>query len=319
MPAELQTEVQHDLKTQLRRALGPCVRFDVGLAGYTSFRIGGPADIFVEPPALAELQTLIRIVMEHGAPCLLLGGGTNVLVSDKGVRGVVIRLGRGFDYSDWSVQPAQQSAAQVRVGAGRSLGRFVREAARKGYGGVEFAEGIPGRVGGGLLMNAGAFGGELSAVVEAVTGVTQTGQYLRLSGASIGFAYRKTALPPKFIVSEVVFRLRQTPQARITAAMQQAREKRKRHQPHGYPNAGSVFKNPSGRYAGRMIEAVGCKGSRRGHAQVSEHHANFIVNTGGATATQVWHLVEHVQRQVWQEQQVWLEPEVRRVGEWSQK
>ena len=312
MRAELQTE----LKTRLRRVLGPCVRFDVGLAGYTSFRIGGPADIFVEPNTPAELQTLRRILMEHGAPCFLLGGGTNILVSDKGVRGVVVRLGRGFDYTDWSVPSQQQSAAQVRIGAGRSLGRFVREAARKGYGGVEFAEGIPGRVGGGLLMNAGAFGGELSEVVEALTGMTHTGRYVRLPGTSIGFAYRKTALPPHFIVSEVVFRLSPKPQASITASMQQAREKRQRHQPHGYPNAGSIFKNPPGHHAGRLIEAVGCKGSRRGHAQVSEHHANFIVNTGGATASQVWQLVEHVQRLVWQEQQVWLEPEVRRVGEW---
>ena len=312
MRAELQTE----LKTRLRRALGPCVRFDVGLAGYTSFRIGGPADIFVEPNTPAELQTLRRILMEHGAPCFLLGGGTNILVSDKGVRGVVVRLGRGFDYTDWSVPSQQQGAAQVRIGAGRSLGRFVREAARKGYGGVEFAEGIPGRVGGGLLMNAGAFGGELSEVVEALTGMTHTGRYVRLPGTSIGFAYRKTALPPHFIVSEVVFRLSPKPQASITASMQQAREKRQRHQPHGYPNAGSIFKNPPGHHAGRLIEAVGCKGSRRGHAQVSEHHANFIVNTGGATASQVWQLVEHVQRLVWQEQQVWLEPEVRRVGEW---
>ncbi len=312
----MRAEVQTELKTQLRRALGSCVRFDVDLAGYTSFRIGGPADIFVEPNTPAELQTLMRIVTEHGAPCFILGGGTNVLVSDKGVRGVVIRFGRGFDYSEWSVRPEQKSVAQVRVGAGRSLGRFVREAARKGYGGVEFAEGIPGRVGGGLLMNAGAFGGELSEVVEAIAGLTHSGQYVRLAGASIGFAYRGTVLPSKFIVSEVVFRLPQKPQASITALMQQAREKRTRNQPHGYPNAGSIFKNPPGRYAGRMIEAVGCKGSRQGQAQVSEQHANFIVNAGDATATQVWRLVEHVQRQVWQEQQVWLEPEVRRVGEW---
>ena len=312
MPAESRTA----LKARLQRALGPCVRFDVGLAGYTSFRIGGPADIFVEPNTLEELQALMGLVTEYGLPCFLLGGGTNILISDRGVRGVVIRLGRGFDYAEWKTRPEQTQTVQVRVGAGRSLGRFVREAARKGYGGLEFAEGIPGRVGGGLLMNAGAFGGELSAVVETVTGVTRTGQSLRFSNSSVGFAYRTTALPPQFIVSEVVFRLSQKPPAGITAAMQQARAKRQRSQPHGYPNAGSIFKNPPGRYAGRMIEAVGCKGSRQGQAQVSEQHANFIVNTGGATASQVWSLIEQVQRQVWQEERVWLEPEVRRVGEW---
>ncbi len=312
----MHTEVRTALQTRLRDALGPCVRFDVGLARYTSFRIGGPADIFVEPNTPAQLQVLLRMVAEYGPPCFLLGGGTNVLVSDKGVRGVVVRLGRGFDYAEWERHPEQQDTARVRVGAGRSLGRFVREAARKGYGGLEFAEGIPGRVGGGLLMNAGAFGGELSAVVETITGLTRTGQPVRLSSAAIGFAYRTTALPPQCIVSEVVFRLPQKPPASITAALQQAREKRNHSQPHGYPNAGSIFKNPPGRYAGRIIEAVGCKGSRQGQAQVSEQHANFIVNTGGATANQVWQLIEQVQRQVWQEERVWLEPEVRRVGEW---
>ena len=310
------TEVRTVLQTRLRDALGPCVRFDVGLARYTSFRIGGPADIFVEPNTPAQLQVLLRMVAEYGLPCFLLGGGTNVLVSDKGVRGVVVRLGRGFDYAEWESQPEQQDTARVRVGAGRSLGRFVREAARKGYGGLEFAEGIPGRVGGGLLMNAGAFGGERSAVVETITGLTRTGRPVRLSSTAIGFAYRTTALPPQCIVSEVVFCLPPKPPASITAALQQAREKRNHSQPHGYPNAGSIFKNPPGRYAGRIIEAVGCKGSRQGQAQVSEQHANFIVNTGGATASQVWQLIQQVQRQVWQEERVWLEPEVRRVGEW---
>ncbi len=312
----MQAEAQTALKTRLRGALGSCVRFDIGLARYTSFRIGGPADIFVEPNTLEELRESRRMVTEYGVPCFLLGGGTNVLVSDKGVRGVVIRLGRGFDYAAWESHPEREQTARVRVGAGRSLGRFVREAARKGYGGVEFAEGIPGRVGGGLLMNAGAFGGALSEVVETITGVTHTGRSLRLSHPSIGFAYRATALPPQFIVSEVTFRLPQRPRASITAAMQQAREKRNRSQPHGYPNAGSIFKNPPGRYAGRMIEAVGCKGSRQGQAQISERHANFIVNTGEATASQVWRLIELIQRQVWQEERVWLEPEIRRVGEW---
>ena len=316
MEARLRAELSTELQRQLQQVFGSRVRCDVALARYTSFRIGGPADFFIEPNTVAELQALMQIVAEQEETCLLLGAGTNVLVSDKGVRGVVMRLGRGFDYTEWQEQSGQRCLVHVRVGAGRSLGRFVREAARKGYGGVEFAEGIPGTVGGGLLMNAGAFGGELSEVVEAISGVTQTGQYQRLPGASIGFAYRKTALPPKFIVSEVEFRLVQKSSASITASMHQASQKRKRSQPHGYPNAGSIFKNPPGTCAGRVIEAVGCKGSRQGHAQVSEQHANFILNMGGATAAQVWQLVEQVQRQVWQAQQVWLEPEIRRVGEW---
>ena len=305
--------MQTEQKAGLVHLFGPYVRFDVPLAQYSSFRIGGLADVLVEPNSLEELQTLICFVTEEHEPFFLLGGGTNVLISDNGIRGVVIRPGRGFDYTEWQEQPR---SALVTVGAGRSLGRFVREAARKEYGGVEFAEGIPGTVGGGLLMNAGAFGGELSDVVQAVTGVNSAGQSVRLLGADLGFAYRKTALPEQFIVGEVEFHLSRKNQTSIAASMGQAREKRRRAQPHGYPNAGSIFKNPPGMYAGRMIEAVGCKGSCNGSAKISERHANFIVNTGGATATQVWQLIEHVQRVVWQEKQVWLEPEIRRVGEW---
>ena len=305
--------MQTELKAGLVHLFGRYVRFGVPLAQYSSFRIGGLADILVEPNSLEELQTLICFVTQEHEPFFLLGGGTNVLISDNGIRGVVIRPGRGFDYTEWKEQPR---SAMVTVGAGRSLGRFVREAARKEYGGVEFAEGIPGTVGGGLLMNAGAFGGELSDVVQAVSGVNSAGQSVRLHGADLGFAYRKTVLPEQFIVGEVEFHLSRKNQTSIAASMGQAREKRRRAQPHGYPNAGSIFKNPPGMHAGRMIEAVGCKGTCNGPAKISEQHANFIVNTGGATATQVWQLIEHVQRVVWQEKQVWLEPEIRRVGEW---
>lgn len=308
----------HRLKARLRRALGHHVRFDVPLARYTSFRIGGSADIFVAPNSLEDLQTVMRVVADCKASCVLLGGGTNVLVSDNGVRGVVVRLGHGFDYSEWQTPSGRDPgpSVSVRVGARRSLGRFVRDAAQQGCGGIEFAEGIPGTVGGGLLMNAGAYGGELSDVVESITGVTRTGKVVCLSGASIGFAYRRAAVPGLFIVSEVSFRLPRTSPAKISAAMRHAREKRQHSQPGGYPNAGSIFKNPPGGFAGRLIEAVGCKGTRQGPAEVSQQHANFIVNTGGATARQVWQLIERVQRQVWQFQQVWLEPEIRRVGEW---
>lgn len=310
MPAELHA--------RLRYAFGRRVRFDVPLGRYTSFRIGGPADALVAPNSLEELQGLMRIVADCGAPCTLLGRGTNVLISDRGVRGVVVRLGRGFDYAEWPAPPAAGAGccAHVRVGAGRALGRFVREAAQQGYGGVEFAEGIPGTVGGGLLMNAGAYGGELSDVVTSLTGVTRTGKVLCLPGPSVGFGYRRTALPARFIVGEVAFRLPQKSPAGIGRALRHARQRRRGSQPRGFPNAGSIFKNPPTGAAGRLIEEVGGKGLREGAAEVSPKHANFIVNTGGATAGQVWELVERVQRRVWQRRQVWLEPEIERVGEW---
>lgn len=302
-----------ELGARLTAVLGERVRFALPLARYTSFRIGGPADALAEPDTLEELQTLLALLNTESIPFFLLGGGTNILVSDKGVRGVVIKLGEGFNYASWE---EQEDVASVRVGAANSLGRFVREAVRKGYAGVEFAEGIPGSVGGGLLMNAGAFGGELSAVVETITGVHRDGSVVCLAGETLGFAYRRTALPPQFVITEIRFRLKRGSEEEIRAAMLRAQRKRQQTQPHGYPNAGSIFKNPPGTYAGRLIEATGLKGRAQGRARVSEQHANFIVNTGGASAADVKLLMEQIQRTVWEKNQVWLEPEVRLVGEW---
>jgi UDP-N-acetylmuramate dehydrogenase len=302
-----------ELHDQFVSLLGERVRFALPLARYTSFRIGGPADVFAEPITLEELRTLLALLHAETLPFFLLGGGTNILVSDKGVRGVVIKLGDGFNYACWE---EQGESAVVKVGAANSLGRFVRAAMRKGYQGMEFAEGIPGSVGGGLLMNAGAFGGELSRVVTAIHGVEREGHLARLSGEAIGFSYRRTALPPQFVVTQVELHLPRGDPAEMAAVMERAQRKRQRNQPHGYPNAGSIFKNPPGTYAGRLIEAAGLKGRPHGKASISEHHANFIVNTGSASATDVKCLMEHVQHAVWEKSQVWLEPEVRLVGEW---
>ena len=302
-----------ELCERLTNLLGERVRFSFSLARHTSFRIGGPADAFAEPDTLDELQTLLALLSEESVPMFLLGGGTNILVSDKGVRGIVVKLGDGFNYVRWEESPED---ATVRVGAANSLGRFVREAVRKGYRGVEFAEGIPGTVGGGLLMNAGAFGGELSAVVAAITGVHREGRSERLLGETFGFAYRRTGLPPQFVVTEVEFHLTRGHAEEIAAGMSKAQHKRQKTQPHGYPNAGSIFKNPPGTYAGRLIESAGLKGQVQGRAQVSEQHANFIVNTGGASATDVRLLMDQIQRTVWEKNNIWLEPEVRLVGDW---
>ncbi|MGE0822487.1 MAG: UDP-N-acetylmuramate dehydrogenase [Candidatus Binatia bacterium] len=302
-----------DLQSQLRVACGDRVRFSQPLGRYTSFRIGGPADAFIEPDSLEELQTVLSLLHAEAVPVFVLGGGTNILVSDKGVRGVVIKLGAGFSYAKWT---EAGEVAIVRVGAAGTLGRFVREAVRKGYSGVEFAEGIPGTVGGGLLMNAGAFGGELSRAVVAISGVAADGHPLRILGEEIGFAYRRTGVPAQFIVTEVEFRLTRDLPEKMSGAMAQAQRRRQQAQPYGYPNAGSIFKNPPGAYAGRLIESAGLKGRIQGKAQVSEKHANFIVNKGGASAIDVKLLMEHIQRQVWEKDHVWLEPEVRLVGEW---
>ncbi len=298
---------------RLLSLLGERVRFSVPLARYTSFRLGGPADVFIEPASVLELQAVMEVLYQDRTPYFLLGGGTNLLVSDKGIRGVVVHLGDAFHYQYWT---ETEREALVEVGAARPLGRFVREAVTKGYCGVEFAEGIPGSMGGGLLMNAGAFGGELSQIVKTVSGVHPDGRFEQLPSAAVGFAYRRTALPQGFIVTEVTFSLQRGVPEAMAAKMQQAQQKRHATQPHGYANAGSIFKNPPHGYAGRLIEATGLKGMVHGHAQVSERHANFIVNKGGATAADVKRLMELVQRAVWEKHQISLEPEVRLIGEW---
>jgi len=302
-----------EFQERLIALLGERVRFAVPLARYTSFRVGGPAEVFAEPDTVEELRALVAFLRQEAVSYFLLGGGTNILISDKGVCGAVIKLGEGFDYSRWE---ETGDTAQVRIGAARPLGRFVREAIGKGYGGVEFAEGIPGSAGGGLLMNAGAFGGELSRVVVSISGIYADGILVRLPGGELGFAYRRTALPPGLIVVEIEFCLRRERSDLLMAAMLEAQRKRQRTQPHGHPNAGSIFKNPPGAYAGVLIEAAGLKGLCRGRARVSERHANFIVNLGGASASDVKALMGQIQQVVWEKDGVWLEPEVRLVGEW---
>jgi UDP-N-acetylmuramate dehydrogenase len=315
------------LKERLVALLGKRVKFAESLSRHTSFRIGGPADALVEPQNIEELQDLLSFLHLHQIPTFVLGGGTNLLASDKGVRGVVIKLGRGFSFSQWCEKGER---ARVRVGATRSFGRFVREAVKKGYGGVEFAEGIPGTVGGGLLMNAGAFGGEMSKVVEAIDGVKEEGTCARLfvganggspekeahGHAPLHFHYRRAEAPKGFVVTAVEFLLPRADTEELFAAMHNAQMRRRQSQPYGYANAGSIFKNPQGDFAGRLIEAVGLKGTGCGRARVSERHANFIVNTGGATAAEVKALMDTVQKTVWEKKGVWLEPEVRLVGEW---
>jgi UDP-N-acetylmuramate dehydrogenase len=305
--------VSPELRERLIVLFGEQVRFAAPLARYTSFRVGGPAEIFIELNSLADVQAVMALLYMEQTPYFLLGSGTNILVSDQGVRGVVLRLGEAFNYSHWE---ETENVARVKVGAARPLGRFVREAVAKQYSGIEFAEGIPGSVGGGLLMNAGAFGGELSRVVEAMTGVRANGEAVRLTKEMIGFAYRRTTLPPGLIVTEVEFHLQRDVSGSILTTMQHAQRRRQATQPHGYPNAGSIFKNPPGAYAGKLIEAAELKGKTCGQAQVSEQHANFIVNKGGATASEVKRLMDHVQNVVWEKYRVRLEPEIRLVGEW---
>jgi UDP-N-acetylmuramate dehydrogenase len=297
-----------DLARALATAVPGRVRPEEPLARHTSFRIGGPADVLLVPETAAELAAAVRVAGAHGAPVTLLGGGSNMLVGDGGVRGVVVKLGRGFGRIAWD-------GPSVLAGAAVQLGRLTRAAAERGLAGLEFAEGIPGTVGGALFMNAGAYGGELAPVVAGVEGVDGA-EVRRLERADLGFAYRRTALPPGFVVTAVRFALRPDAAHAVRDRMEAARTRRVASQPHGSANAGSIFKNPPGDFAGRLVEAAGLKGTRVGGARISERHANFIVNDGTARATDVQALMQQAQRVVWERSGVWLEPEVRLVGSW---
>src|SRR5215470_13133059 len=302
------------LAERLRERFGERARFGEPLSRHTSFRIGGPADVWVEVTQAEEIVTLYELATAAAVPTLVFGSGTNVLVSDRGIRGIVIKLGRAFAALEWK---ANGRGTHVRAGAAAPFKKLVGEAAARGLGGLEFAEGIPGSIGGGLLMNAGAFGGEISDVVTGIAGVSLDSGECWLPRQELRFGYRRFDLPPQLIVTRVEFALAAGDPAAIHARMADAKRKRDAHQPLGWPNAGSIFKNPPGEYAGRLIEAAGLKGRRVGGAMVSEQHANFIVNVGNATAADVKQLMDEVSDTVWRARAIRLVPEIKFVGDWE--
>ena len=301
-----------ELRAALERA-GARVRRDEPLARHTSLRIGGPADLFIEVLSVPELQAILRACRAHACPVFFLGGGTNLLVSDRGVRGVVLKLGKPFDFVEWELAP---KGADLRVGAAVPFKRLVYQTVAAELDGLQFGEGIPGTIGGGLLMNAGAFGGEIGRVVDALEMVGEDGEAMCVPRDRLGFAYRRLTLPARAIITAVRLRLGRGDPGALAAAVADAKARRDRHQPKGHPNAGSIFKNPVGAPAGRLIEETGLKGARLGGAMLSERHANFIVNLGGARAADVKGLMDLVVRAVRVRHGVELEPEVRLVGEW---
>jgi len=302
------------LTDELTSLLGERARAGELLARHTSLRIGGPADVLVVPDDAAEMAAIVRATRTHGAPLSILGNGSNLLIGDGGIRGVVVKLGPGFRRVEWPASGNGTTA--VHAGAAAQLGKLAREAAARGLAGLEHAEGIPATVGGALFMNAGAYGGDMAGAVAAVEGVDAEGRIVELDAPAIGFAYRHTALPAGFIVTGVTFRLRAEAPAEVRGRLDGVRARRVASQPHGDKSAGSMFKNPPGDFAGRLIDASGLRGRRVGGARISEQHANFIVNENRAWAVDVQALMAMAQRAVWERSGVWLEPEVRLVGSW---
>lgn len=285
------------------------LRMNQPLAEFTSFRIGGPADLFVVVENEDELMLAMGAAHRAGVRAFCLGAGTNLLVSDRGIRGMVIRLGEGFNR-------VTIDGVKVTAGAAVDFGALVGQVVEQGLEGLEFGEGIPGTVGGGLVMNAGAFGGEIARVVKLVHGVTVEGAARALTKEEVNFAYRRTQLPPNFVISRVDFELRHGDRDQLRAKVADLHAKRAARQPRGVPNAGSIFKNPPGQFAGRLLEGAGMKGFRIGDAAFSDRHANFIVNLGAARAEEVRALMEMARDKVRQQSGVVLEPEVKLVGDW---
>jgi UDP-N-acetylmuramate dehydrogenase len=278
---------------------------NVPLKKHTSFKIGGLAEFFCVPKSVDEIKKALDFAERNKLRVAVIGAGTNLLIRDEEFEGLVIKLARGLNW-------IKIENNRVLVGAGVPLLRLIKVLSQKGFGGLEFLTGIPGSVGGAVVMNAGAWGKEIGKRVEQVRVLDEERKERILNKRNLGFVYRKSRIQSTgWIVTEVTFRLQKKNKKAIKNKIEEYLIKRKISQPLGTPNSGSVFKNPIGDFAGRIIEAAGCKGLRVGDAQVSRKHANFIVNLGEAKANDVIKLMTRVQKAVKDKFKIMLEPEIK--------
>jgi UDP-N-acetylmuramate dehydrogenase len=278
------------------------------LAKHTTLKVGGPADIFIEPTTIEGLIKTIEILKENEIKWTALGRGSNLLVSDKGIEGAVIKLGAGLDN-------LKQDGELITVGGGYPLVKLATIICRKGYSGLEFASGIPGSVGGAVFMNAGAHGSDISKILIKAHVLFSNGEMKWLTNEEMKFSYRTSVLQNNpGICLEATFRLKQGIREEIVNSMQDFKDYRKKTQPWNYPCCGSVFRNPLPHHAGKLIEDAGLKGTTIGGAQISEMHANFIVNTGDAKAQDVLDLIDLVKKTIKEKYQVEMQTEVELIG-----
>ena len=284
------------------------IREEEPMAGHTTFRVGGPAEVFVTVDDAAQLEKVIRYLNIAQWPYVILGNGSNLLVGDKGYRGVVIRLGSGFE-------KVETDGERLIAGAAALLARAARTAMENNLTGLEFASGIPGSVGGGVRMNAGAYDGEMRQVVENVRVMYKDGSILDLDNDTMEFGYRSSALKNRpYVVTEVTMRLTNGNREAILARREELAVSRRAKQPLEYASAGSTFKRPEGFFAGKLIMDAGLRGARIGGARVSDKHCGFIINDGTATAADIAELIEMVTDTVKEKFGVRLEPEVITLG-----
>lgn len=279
------------------------------LSNHTTMKIGGPADLFIEPSSIENLKKAMTVINKHGVNWRAIGRGSNLLVSDKGIEGIVIKLGAGMDR-------LEIDGTTITVGGGHSLVSLATLISKKGLTGLEFASGIPGSVGGAVYMNAGAHGSDISKILSRAHILFNDGTMEWLSNEEMEFSYRTSVLQNKRpgIVVEAVFDLVTGDRAAIVAQMQKNKDYRKETQPWNFPCAGSIFRNPLPNYAGRLIETAGLKGFSIGGAKISEMHGNFIVNAGNATAADVLALIQHIKDTIYNLYGVEMETEVEIVG-----
>ena len=302
-------------KNEWFRKLGEQVEILVAepMKNHTTFRIGGLADALALPKTPEEVAEVVRFCHEHAQPYYVLGNGSNLLVSDEGYRGLVLQLYRNFN-------DIQVNGETITVQSGAMLAAVARTAYQTGLTGLEFASGIPGTIGGAVVMNAGAYGGEMKNVLKEVTVLTKEGEVLVIPAKALELGYRTSVIPKNgWIVLGAVLQLKKGDQEQILARMEELKEQRITKQPLDLPSAGSTFKRPESYFAGKLIMDAGLRGFTVGGAQVSEKHCGFVVNRGNATAADVWELICEVKRRVKEMTGVELEPEVKLLGDFPQR
>lgn len=295
--------------TELQNVMGGSGIFmEEPMKKHTTFRVGGPADVLVQPDETA-LEAILALCRQYHVSYSFIGNGSNLLVGDKGIRGVVIEM------TD-PMGNIEVQGTRITAQAGAMLSKIANTAASNGLGGMEFAAGIPGSVGGAVVMNAGAYGGEMKDIIEKVYVLDENGAQLELDRDALDLGYRHSCIPEKkYIVTKVVLELVPRNEAEIRSEMKELNEKRAEKQPLQYPSAGSTFKRPEGYFAGKLIMDAGLRGYQVGGAQVSEKHCGFVINKGDATAADICQLMRDVSDKVQAQFGVVLEPEVKMIGE----
>lgn len=295
--------------TELQNVMGGSGIFmEEPMKKHTTFRVGGPADVLVQPDETA-LAAILALCRRYHVSYSFIGNGSNLLVGDKGIRGVVIEM------TD-PMGNIEVDGTKITAQAGAMLSKIANTAASNGLGGMEFAAGIPGSVGGAVVMNAGAYGGEMKDIIEKVYVLDENGAQLDLDRDALDLGYRHSCIPEKkYIVTKVVLELVPHDEVEIRSKMKDLNEKRAEKQPLQYPSAGSTFKRPEGYFAGKLIMDAGLRGYQVGGAQVSEKHCGFVINKGDATAADICQLMRDVSDKVQAQFGVVLEPEVKMIGE----